>query len=103
MTLAMKLLEPNPFAFDASALPFINYSNWDQEIILNRDWAVLDRIPLPQTSLFSGEGGTGKSSVALHLCCAHVLGRDAVPLYPRAKELRKKWPARENGYRAAAL
>ena len=57
-------------------LPFINYSNWDQEIMPDRDWAVIDRIPLRQTSLFSGEGGSGKSSVALHLCCAHVLGRD---------------------------
>jgi RecA-family ATPase len=74
MTLTMT--EPNPFAYDARDLPFINYSNWDQEIMLNRDWAVLDRIPLRQTSLFSGEGGTGKSSVALHLCCAHVLGKE---------------------------
>ena len=57
------------------ALPFIDFSKWDQEPTPDRDWAVLDRIPLRQTSLFSGEGGTGKSSVALHLCCAHVLGR----------------------------
>jgi RecA-family ATPase len=58
------------------AVPFIDYSHWGAQQMPNRDWAVLDRIPLRQTSLFSGEGGTGKSSVALHLCCAHVLGRD---------------------------
>ena len=63
-------------ADDAPRLPFINYSNWDQELMPDREWAVMDRIPLRQTSLFSGEGGSGKSSVALHLCCAHVLGRD---------------------------
>jgi RecA-family ATPase len=71
---------PNPYGDDESELkprlPYINYSNWDQEIMPDRDWAVLDRIPLRQTSLFSGEGGSGKSSVALHLCCAHVLGKD---------------------------
>jgi RecA-family ATPase len=60
----------------APLLPYIKYSNWDQEIMPDRDWAVMERIPLRQTSLFSGEGGSGKSSVALHLCCAHVLGRD---------------------------
>jgi RecA-family ATPase len=63
-------------ADDAPRLPYINFSNWDQELMPDREWAVLDRIPLRQTSLFSGEGGSGKSSVALHLCCAHVLGRD---------------------------
>src|SRR3984885_14567303 len=59
-----------------TALPFIDFSKWDQEPTPDRDWAVLDRIPLRQTALFTGEGGSGKSSVALHLCCAHVLGRD---------------------------
>jgi RecA-family ATPase len=58
------------------ALPFIDYSKWDQEPTPDRDWAVQDRIPLRQTALFTGEGGTGKSAVTLHQCCAHVLGRD---------------------------
>jgi RecA-family ATPase len=61
---------------DAASLPFIDFSGWDGEPLPDRDWAVRDRIPLRQTNLFSGEGGSGKSSVSLHLCCAHVLGRD---------------------------
>ena len=56
------------------ALPFIDYSNWDQEPIPDRDWAVLDRIPLRQTSLFSGEGGSGKSASRCICAAAHVLG-----------------------------
>src|SRR5262249_245035 len=36
--------------------------------------AVRDRIPLGQTTLFTGEGGYGKSTVQLHLCAAHALG-----------------------------
>ena len=35
-----------------------------------------NRIPLRQVSLFSGVGGAGKSYMTLHLCIAHVLGRD---------------------------
>ena len=58
------------------ALPFSNMSNWDNEPVPNREWAVPDRIPLRQTSLFSGEGGAGKSYITLHLCAAHALGRD---------------------------
>jgi RecA-family ATPase len=37
---------------------------------------VLDRIPLRQVTLFSGEGGAGKSITTLYLATAHVLGRD---------------------------
>ena len=57
-------------------LPFINMSNWDNEPLPEREWAVPNRIPLRQVALFSGEGGVGKSYVTLHLCVAHVLGRD---------------------------
>jgi hypothetical protein len=56
-------------------LPFINMANWDNEPVPEQEWAVLDRIPLGQTTLFTGEGGYGKSTVQLHLCAAHALGR----------------------------
>ena len=55
-------------------LPFINMSNWDNEFVPEQEWAVPDRIPLGQTTLFTGEGGYGKSTVQLHLCAAHALG-----------------------------
>jgi RecA-family ATPase len=57
-------------------LPFINMSAWDNEPLPEREWAVPNRIPLRQLGLFSGEGGAGKSYVTLHLCVAHVFGRD---------------------------
>ena len=41
-----------------------------------REWAVRDRIPLRQVTLFSGEGAIGKSIVEMMLCVAHVLGKD---------------------------
>src|SRR5262249_20047938 len=57
-------------------LPFIDMGNWDDGPPPERPWAVRDRIPLRQPTLFSGEGAIGKSLVELHLCVAHVLGRD---------------------------
>ena len=51
-------------------------SNWDNEQVPDREWAVPDRIPLRQTAMLYGEGGVGKSYTTLHLCVAHVLGRD---------------------------
>jgi hypothetical protein len=40
-----------------AALPFIDFSRWDEEPTPEHDWAVQDRIPLRQTALFTGEGG----------------------------------------------
>jgi RecA-family ATPase len=57
-------------------LPWIDMSNWDNEQIPQQEWAVLDRIPLRQVTLFSGEGGAGKSITTLYLATAHVLARD---------------------------
>jgi RecA-family ATPase len=79
-TLAAKAEDNN--ASSLPPLPFISIADWDDEPLPNRDWAVLDRIPLRQTALFNGEGGAGKSMVALHQCCAHALGRDWLGTLP---------------------
>ena len=57
-------------------LNFINMSLWDATPPPVRQWAVRDRVPAHQVTLFSGEGGSGKSIIELQLSCAHVLGRD---------------------------
>ena len=41
-----------------------------------REWAILDRVPLNQVGLFSGEGGTGKSIIEMMKNVAHVAGKD---------------------------
>jgi RecA-family ATPase len=66
--------ETKPPDDEQPKLPFINMSNWDHEPVPEQEWAVLDRIPLGQTTLFTGEGGYGKSTIQLHLCAAHALG-----------------------------
>src|SRR5262249_31652606 len=64
-----------PEAEELPPLPFINMSKWDNEPVPEQEWAVPDRIPSGPTTLFSGEGGYGKSTMQLHLCAAHALGR----------------------------
>jgi RecA-family ATPase len=73
---------PEPTAEELPPLPFINMANWDNEPVPEPEWAVPDRIPLGQTTLFTGEGGYGKSTVQLHLCAAHPLGRDWLKTLP---------------------
>jgi RecA-family ATPase len=58
------------------ALAFVDMRRWDDTPIPPRRWAVDGRIPLRQPTLFSGEGATGKSIIALQLAVAHVLGKD---------------------------
>jgi RecA-family ATPase len=57
-------------------LGWLDMSNWDNEPIPERKWAIRDRVPLNQAGLFSGEGGTGKSIVELMKDVAHVGAKD---------------------------
>ena len=57
-------------------LQWLDMSNWDNEPIPERKWAIKDRVPLNQAGLFSGEGGTGKSIIELMKDVAHVTGKE---------------------------
>ena len=65
-------------AAQSKALPikWLDMSNWDTELVPQRQWAIKDRVPLNQAGLFSGEGGTGKSIIELMKNVAHVTGKD---------------------------
>jgi RecA-family ATPase len=52
----------------------IDISNWDNEPVPEQEWAVQDRIPVGCTTLFSGEGGGGKSLLHQQMGIACVLG-----------------------------
>ena len=60
----------------AATIKWLDMSNWDSEPVPERQWAIKDRVPLNQTGLFSGEGGTGKSIIELMKNVAHVTGKD---------------------------
>jgi hypothetical protein len=57
-------------------LNWVDMSNWDNDPIPEREWAIRDRVPANQVGLFSGEGGTGKSITELQKKIAHVTGKD---------------------------
>jgi RecA-family ATPase len=64
-------------------LPFINFAAWDDMPVPAMEWAVPDRYPIGHASLCSGDGGTGKSRTKLHMCVAHVLGREWLGVNPK--------------------
>ena len=68
--------EQKPQTATLPPLPWIDISRWDHEPRPEREWAILDRVPLRQAGLFSGEGGTGKSIIELMKNVAHVTGKD---------------------------
>jgi RecA-family ATPase len=68
--------EPTNQGTAAPALRWLDMSNWDSEPRPQREWAILNRVPLKQAGLFSGEGGAGKSIVEMMKDVAHVAGKD---------------------------
>jgi RecA-family ATPase len=57
-------------------LPFTSVASWHGTPIPEREWTVLNRVPAANVTLMSGDGGVGKTILALHLCAAVALGRD---------------------------
>ena len=63
-------------------LTFCDIGQWSTREPPPREWAVLDRFPLRNVSLISGEGAVGKSILIMQLGVAHVLGRDWLGTLP---------------------
>jgi RecA-family ATPase len=57
-------------------LLWLDMSTWDDEPRPEREWAILNRVPLKQAGLFSGEGGAGKSIIEMMKDVAHVTAKD---------------------------
>jgi RecA-family ATPase len=68
--------------FELPPLPFINVTGWQDQAVPEREWCVLNRIPMRNVTLFSGEGAIGKSIVSLQLSVANVLGNDWLGALP---------------------
>ncbi len=80
-------IDPNEFGTGpiVEILPPIDWldmSNWDNESVPVRKWAIQDRVPLNQVGLFSGEGGSGKSIIELMKNVAHVTGTEWLGSFP---------------------
>ena len=69
-------------ASEAPPLPFINIVAWHEREVPKREWTVENRIPARTVTLLSGDGGVGKTILALHLSVAIVLGCDWIGTLP---------------------
>ena len=67
---------------DHAPLPFIKIASWHDVPAPEREWVVRNQVPLKNVTLLSGEGGVGKSILALHCATATVLGRDWLGTMP---------------------
>jgi len=68
---------------DETPFQWANTDGWDSQECPPREWAVLDRVPLRQVTLLSGEGAIGKSIIELMLAVAHVMGKDWLGSLPK--------------------
>src|SRR5207302_2667300 len=67
---------------DDSPLRFCDIGHWAEQPPPPREWAVLDRLPLRNVGLLSGEGSVGKTILLLQLAVAHVLEKDWLGTLP---------------------
>jgi RecA-family ATPase len=65
---------PNAKPLRRRILRLLDMSTWDTAEVPARLWAVVDRIPLLQVGLITGEGGGGKSVIELQRCICHAAG-----------------------------
>ena len=63
-------------------MQFCDLGAWASREPPPREWAVLDRFPLRNVALLSGEGAVGKSILLMQLGAAHVLGKDWLSTLP---------------------
>jgi hypothetical protein len=63
-------------------LSFIRLIDWHNRPVPEREWVVVNRVPLKNVTLLSGEGSVGKTILSLQLCVATVLARDWIGAMP---------------------
>ena len=81
----LKRIEDTP-KWEPPKIPWLNIAGWEGEPVPEQEWAVEDKIPMHQCTLYSGEGGGGKSTSLEHLCAAFAIRQPWLdcPLSPGA-------------------
>jgi RecA-family ATPase len=69
--IALRQFEPKVRSSNADqSFTLVNAKSWDWMQIPQRRWLVRNRVPIPNVTLLQGDGGTGKTTIALQLCVA---------------------------------
>lgn len=68
----------------SGALTFINPADWHGQPIPSRQWYAPDLIPMRQVTILNGDGGVGKSLLALQIAAAGAMSVDTLDIEPWA-------------------
>ncbi|MBY3220743.1 AAA family ATPase [Rhizobium laguerreae] len=77
---------PAPAAKTAGAtvVPVINPADWHGEPVPTREWYCEGLVPMRTVTILNGDGGVGKSLLALQLAAAGAMGLDTLGMEPLA-------------------
>jgi RecA-family ATPase len=73
-----------PVAANDNALPFINPADWHGMPVPTREWFLDGLIPKRQVTILNGDGGVGKSLLALQISAASAMGCQTIGMQPMA-------------------
>jgi RecA-family ATPase len=68
--------EPSESGNTIGPLALVDIGAWQDQPIPRQEWLVLNRVPHENVTLLSGDGATGKTTIAADLCAATCLGSD---------------------------
>jgi RecA-family ATPase len=74
--------EPTAEPEEKEPLVFINPAEWHGKAIPTRQWYCEGLVPLRQVTILSGDGGVGKSLLALQIAAAGAMGLDTLETKP---------------------
>lgn len=69
-------------ANDNEPLPFLNPADWHGQPVPTRQWFLEGLIPARQVTILAGDGGVGKSLLALQISAASAMGCETMGLRP---------------------